>query len=259
MQHFAAMKDVTPLLHGAPCRGTAVALPIVFLAQGRERQGSGLAFCCNERRDPFSERSAGFLGGSRRSFCPSSHTFRHCPRRAHHVTHDRACSVGGNPARATPGAGPGRAAQPRTLRQARGLRSARSTRDAAGPAPAEPRGPHVPRLDEGRTRATLHQPGPQPDLRLQSRRGRAGLRRGGAAGPGVRDGVLGAGPRARPEHQRADGCRRRTQGQGAGAAGARTQGHGHATREAPTSTPSRRATPARPTTARRPTAPTPTR
>ena len=70
-------------------------------------------------------------------------------------------------------------------------------------ATAEPRRPHLPGHDEVGSRAAVHQPGPEPRLRLQPRRGRPRVRRGGAARSALRDGVLGPGARARPQHQRA--------------------------------------------------------
>ena len=79
----------------------------------------------------------------------------------------------------------------------------------AGAAPAEPRLAHVPGVDEERRRAAVHEPGPEPRLRVQPRRGAARVPRGGAARPDAGDGLLGPGAGPRAQHQRGDGAQRR--------------------------------------------------
>ena len=93
-------------------------------------------------------------------------------------------------------------------------------RRRAGAAAAEPRHAHVPGDDDERRRAALHQPGTEPGLRLQPRRGPARVPRGGAARSDPGDGLLGPGAGARPEHQRGDGAQRRAARRRAGAEGA---------------------------------------
>ena len=107
--------------------------------------------------------------------------------------------------------------------------------------------------------AAVHQPGPEPGLRVQPRRGAPRVPRGGAAGSEPGDGLLGAGAGARPEHQRGDGAQRGAAGLRAGAAGADAADARHRCASAPTSTPWRSATPARPRIGGRATRPTPRR
>ena len=78
----------------------------------------------------------------------------------------------------------------------------------AGAAAAEPRHAHVPGVDAEPAGAAVHQPGPEPRLRLQPRRGAPRVPRGGAARSEPGDGLLGPGARARAEHQRGDGAER---------------------------------------------------
>ena len=59
------------------------------------------------------------------------------------------------------------------LRRLQGTPRRRCARHAARAAAAEPRRPHLPGQHEGGARAAVHEPGPQPHLRLQPRRGQA--------------------------------------------------------------------------------------
>ena len=114
--------------------------------------------------------------------------------------------------------------------------------DRAGfDAPAAPGKPLAPRLQnlgvhtfpcqhESRARAALHQPGPEPGLRLQPRGSRARVRRSRPARPRPRDGVLGTGARARTEHQRGDERGRRAEGASPRPESGVAEGHGHAAR-----------------------------
>ena len=82
---------------------------------------------------------------------------------------------------------------------------ARASRRAARTPAAESRQPHLSGHDAVAGRAAVHQPGPEPVVRLQPCGGGPRVPRGGAPRPRMRDGVLGPGSRARAEHQRHDG------------------------------------------------------
>ena len=131
---------------------------------------------------------------------------------------------GGRVGRASPGS------RPQALRRFQGRRGAGGARHAARSAAPEPGRPHLPGEHQGGARAVVHEPGPQPHLRLQPRRGKARLRRGGAARPDAGHGVLGPGPGARTEHQRRHGARGRAGGVRTRAEGGGAQGPRHAAR-----------------------------
>ena len=134
-------------------------------------------------------------------------------------------------------------------------RAARPGRRAGAPAPV-PRLAHVPGVDEERRRPGVHEPGPEPRLRLQPRRGPARLPRSGASRSHARDGLLGPGARARAQHQRDDGAERRAARRRAGEEGAVARRLGDPARAGADQGARRTATRARPNTATPTTRPT---
>ena len=109
--------------------------------------------------------------------------------------------------------------------------STTTPRRSPAPAPGAPIAPRLQNLGahtfpvstKVAARAVVHEPGPEPDLWVQPRRGGPRLCRSGPARSVARDGLLGPGARARPEHQRADGRGRRAQGAGAAPEGDRAE------------------------------------